>query len=467
VVLQEIGPSSTPITATTGNDGKFQFTNLPPAPVDRQVKWYELVVSKSQRATVRAEVPVWKAETVRMTLVQQQRDPSFASDDRLPTLSAQGHTGDPSKYDVSANDEAGGSGLRFVGWLMDYDWGHVQGRLLNGAQSYADTLFVPNIWDRGPGEHTVMFVAMDRAGNTVIDSSWSGPPSTNPPQLDTPPNIVGAVANTITNSFLDIPPTLAGASVTPMSASSTPNSTPSLLQWVSRAVRQAGGQTGGQAGSNAGEKRVQPAALPPGSNAFLFTTVGWRQANLTGVTGFRVYRNGRFAFDHRTTNPEPNSDIYRTDDFAAELVPGQTSTYTVSAFGLGKESATSVSRSVVPLALLSKPAPLSPGDAAVLDDLPTLQWTSVAGQSVSYLVEILAPGMSDTEFWEVPATELDLYRAEPPTGYSNWPAGTYSWRPLAARTTPDLGTLTRPWYDYQAVSLAAGGWRTFTLTSAQ
>ncbi|MGE5482474.1 MAG: carboxypeptidase-like regulatory domain-containing protein, partial [Bacteroidota bacterium] len=32
VVLQEIGPSSTPITATTGNDGKFQFTNLPPAP---------------------------------------------------------------------------------------------------------------------------------------------------------------------------------------------------------------------------------------------------------------------------------------------------------------------------------------------------------------------------------------------------------------------------------------------------
>lgn len=114
--------------------------------------------------------------------------------------------------------------------------------------------------------------------------------------------------------------------------------------------------------------------------------MGWRQANLAGVTGFRLYRNGRLAFDHRTISPAPDSDIYRTDDFAAELVPGQTATYAVSAFGYGRESVTPANLSVVPLAVLGEPAALS---------------------------------------------------------------------------------LTRPWYDYQAVTIAAGGWCTFTLTSAQ
>ncbi|MBE3577927.1 MAG: hypothetical protein IMX00_09600 [Limnochordales bacterium] len=88
-------------------------------------------------------------------------------------------------------------------------------------------------------------------------------------------------------------------------------------------------------------QRVQPAALPPGSDAFLFTQIGWRQAELSGVTGFRVYRNGQFALDHLTTELPPGTDVYQTEDYAAELMPGQTTTYAVAAYGNGKESAAS------------------------------------------------------------------------------------------------------------------------------
>ncbi|MBE3576717.1 MAG: carboxypeptidase regulatory-like domain-containing protein [Limnochordales bacterium] len=472
VVLQEMGAPSTPLTTTTGNEGRFQFSNLPPAPADRHVRWYQLVISQPQWATVKMEVPVWQAETVRLTLVQQRRDPAFASDTQPPTLTAQGHTGDPSKWDITASDEAGGSGLRLVGWLMDYDWGHVEAQPLNGVSSYSATIYTPALWEQSSGEHVTMFVAVDRAGNMTIDSVGHSP-ADNPPQLlDTAPTMVGAVASTITNSFLELPPVLPAATTALLGSSATQvfsTSTPNLLQWVARTARQAGKDAGKQPrrqanslSSPTGSQPVQPSALPPGSEAVLFTTVGWRQASLIGVTGFRLYRNGRFAFDHQKTTPNESPDIYRTDDFGAELVPGQTTTYAVSAFGYGRESALSASRSVVPLAVLNRPAAVSPADGTVLTSLPTLQWTSVPGQAVSYVVEILAPGMQESEFWEVTGTALPLNMAEPPSGYTSWPAGTYAWRPLAARSAPNLGTLFRPWYEYQAVTLAAGSWRTFT-----
>ncbi|HHV54730.1 MAG TPA: hypothetical protein GXX55_04700 [Firmicutes bacterium] len=84
-----------------------------------------------------------------------------------------------------------------------------------------------------------------------------------------------------------------------------------------------------------------------------------------------------------------------------------------------------------------------------------------------YGVEIQAPGMSSTTFREAPGTTLDLSRVNPPGGYSQWPAGAYYWRPLAFRTTPNQGLQRPSIFDYQAISIAAGNWQAFTLSSPQ
>lgn len=457
VVLQ--GPGISTMTTTTGSDGRFQFSNLPvPTGEGLPPKFYFLSVSKSQWATVHTAVAIQRAETVHVTLVQLPLDPAFAYDSRLPSVSQQ-----PlglNRWNVSASDAD--SGLSFVGWLLDYDWGHVTGRLLNGDASFSDTFQLPA--GIAPGEHHLMFVAIDRAGNTTTSNVWFGKQTDLAP-LDTPPEIVGAVALTITNSFLDLPPaqpsTAARASIAGLSRPRTGD----LLSEVYRATQRAGRRAG--KGGAAEGRRVQPAALPPGSDAALFAAIGWRQASLNGVKGFRVYRDGRLALDYPGTDLPAGMEFYQTEDYAAELTPGQTATYKVTAFGTDKESAPSASRSVVPLPVLSRPAPLTPENSAVLNNLPVLRWSPVAGESVLYGVEIQAPGMSSTIFREASDTTLDLSRVNPPAGYSQWPAGAYYWRPLAFRTTPNLGLQRPSIFDYQAISIAAGNWRAFTLSSPQ
>ncbi|HHV54731.1 MAG TPA: carboxypeptidase regulatory-like domain-containing protein [Firmicutes bacterium] len=329
------------MTTTTGSDGRFQFSNLPvPTGEGLPPKFYVLSVSKPQWATVRTAVAIRRAGTVHVTLVQLPLDPAFAEDTTLPSLH-QDQSGF-NRWNVSASDAT--SGLGFVGWLLDYDWGHVKGWLLNGAASFSDTFELPAVI--GPGEHQLMFVAIDRAGNTLTSSVWFGE-QTSLTRLDTPPDIVGAVALTITNSFLDLPPAQPSTTAGPGIASLSRPQTGDLLSAVYRATQRAG-RRAGRGGAPEG-RRVQPAALPPGSDAALFVAVGWRQASLGGVKGFRVYRDGRLALDYPGTDLPAGMEFYQTEDYAAELTPGQTATYKVTAFGTDKESAPSVGRSVVPL----------------------------------------------------------------------------------------------------------------------
>ncbi|MBE3577928.1 MAG: hypothetical protein IMX00_09605 [Limnochordales bacterium] len=88
---------------------------------------------------------------------------------------------------------------------MDYDWDHIQGNVLTGSPSFADTFIIPR-YESGPGDHTVLFIAIDRTGNTMVDPLRTTRSSSSPGP-DTPPTIVGAVAATLTTSVLKPPPT--------------------------------------------------------------------------------------------------------------------------------------------------------------------------------------------------------------------------------------------------------------------